>query len=77
MFLDAVNEIGFDKIKEMQKQAYKAIVKKATENGVEKEEKQILPMSIFLTADRIATEHIFFKGWDLHGFRNVCQPLEE
>ena len=62
LFLDAVNEMGLDKIKEWQKEAYSAIVKKAEEHGVQKEEKQILPMSILLTADRIATEYIFMDG---------------
>lgn len=62
LFLDAVKEIGIEKIREIQQQAQKAIIKKAKDQGVEKEDKQILPMSILLTADRIATEYIFNDG---------------
>lgn len=62
MFLDEVKQIGFDQIRQWQKRAYMAIVKKAKDQGCEKEEKQILPMSILLTADRIATERIFQDG---------------
>lgn len=62
MFLDAVNQIGIDRIRDMQKQFYNDIVAKAKTQGVEKEEKQILPMSILLTADKIATEYIFSDG---------------
>jgi hypothetical protein len=72
-FLDAVNQIGFDRIREWQKQAYDAIVKRAKDQGVEKEEKQILPMSILLTADRIATEYIFEDGIYLDF--NTCVDL--
>jgi hypothetical protein len=73
LFLDAVKQIGFEKIREWQKQAYDAIVKRAKDQGVEKEEKQILPMSILLTADRIATEYIFNDGIYLDF--NTCVDL--
>lgn len=62
MFLDAVNQIGQERIRDMQNQFYNDIVAKAKVQGVEKEEKQILPMSILLTADKIATEYIFLDG---------------
>jgi hypothetical protein len=58
-FIDVIEQVGIDKIKEIQKKAYAAIVKKAKEKGCEKEEKQILPMSILLTADYLATDYIF------------------
>lgn len=35
---------------------------KAKSLGIEKEEKQILPMSIILTADKLATENLFNDG---------------
>jgi len=75
MFVDAVKEIGLVKIKAWQKEAYKAIVKKAESYGVEKEEKQMLPMSILLTADRIATEYIFMDKQYLDF--DVCVNLLE
>lgn len=58
-FIDAVEEIGLDRIKHMQQDFLKKINDRAKELGVEKEEKQTLPMSILLTADKIATEYIF------------------
>lgn len=61
-FVDVINQLGMTEIRKMQKEAYNAIIRKAEEKGCEKEEKQILPMSILLTADRIATKHIFEDG---------------
>lgn len=61
-FLEIIKEIGLEKIKEMQEEAYDAIVEKSKKIGCEKEDKQMLPMSILLTADRIATKHIFKDG---------------
>lgn len=61
-FIDAVNEIGIPRIKEMQQDFLNRIVDRAKELGVEKEEKQTLPMSILLTADKIATDYIFEDG---------------
>lgn len=61
-FIDAINEIGMVRIKEIQQGFLKQIVDKAKELGVEKEEKQTLPMSILLTADKIATDYIFEDG---------------
>lgn len=58
-FLEAIDQIGVDRIKEWQQKAYKKIVERAKELGVEKEEKQVLPMSILLVADLIATDYIF------------------
>ena len=61
-FIEAIEQIGMKQIREWQQQAYDSIKRKAEEQGVEKEEKQILPMSILLTADRIATQYIFEDG---------------
>lgn len=61
-FLEIIEQIGIEEIKKMQKEAYDAIVEKAKEKDSAKEEKQILPMSIILTADRIATKYIFEDG---------------
>lgn len=58
-FVEIVQEMGIDKIKEIQKEFYSKIIARAKEQGVEKEEKQMLPMSILLTADLIATKRIF------------------
>lgn len=62
MFIDVINQIGMDRIKEIQQDFLKQINEKAKELGVEKEEKQTLPMSILLTTDKIATDYIFEDG---------------
>jgi hypothetical protein len=61
-FIDAINEIGMERIKEIQVGFYAQILARAKELGIEKEEKQILPMSILLTADKIATDYLFEDG---------------
>ena len=72
-FIDAINEIGMVRIKEIQKDYLKQIIDRAKELGVEKEEKQTLPMSILLTADKIATDYIFEDGEYLNF--NTCVDL--
>lgn len=62
IFLDKIREIGIERIRDWQREFYSVIVRKAKELGCEKEEKQILPMSILLTADKIATDYIFEDG---------------
>lgn len=52
-FISVIKEIGFEKIEEMQKEFLQKI---KAEN---KMEKQSVSLSILLTADKIATEHIF------------------
>lgn len=61
-FVEIIQEMGIDKIKEIQKKAYAKIIERAKEQNVEKEEKQMLPLSILLTADFIATKYIFEDG---------------
>ncbi|HBI73639.1 MAG TPA: hypothetical protein DEG06_05145 [Lachnospiraceae bacterium] len=73
MFIDAIEQLGIDRIKEVQKDFLQRINARAEELGVEKEEKQSLPMSILLTADKIATEYIFEDNIYLDF--NVCVDL--
>jgi hypothetical protein len=73
MFIDAIEQIGMDRIKEMQQGFLKQIANRAQELEVEKEEKQSLPMSILLTADKIATDYIFEDGVYLDF--NACVDL--
>lgn len=61
-FIDLINELGIDRIKDIQLDFLGQINKKAADDGVEKEEKQSLPMSILLTADKIATDYLFKDG---------------
>jgi len=55
-FIGVIEDIGPEAIKEMQHDFLKQILDRAKELGVEKEEKQTLPMSILLTADKLATD---------------------
>lgn len=61
-FVELLKEIGIDEVKKMQRQFANDIVLCAKNIGVEKEEKQIIPMSILLTADKLATDHLFKDG---------------
>lgn len=58
-FVDLIQEIGFEDIKDIQQDYLQKIKRAAEEKGIEKEEKQMLPMSILLTADKLATEYLF------------------
>lgn len=73
MFIDAIEQIGIERIKEIQKDFLQKINARAEELCVEKEEKQSLPMSILLTADKIATDYIFEDGIYLDF--NICVDL--
>ena len=59
LFIDAIQEMGLDRIREIQQDFLDRINQRAKDLGVEKEEKQTMPMSILLTADKIATDYIF------------------
>jgi hypothetical protein len=61
-FVDVIEDIGFEEVKEMQKDFLSRINERAKSLGVEKEEKQALPMSLLLTADKIATDNLFHDG---------------
>lgn len=59
LFIEVVKSIGFDEIRSIQEDFLQQINDKAKALGVEKEEKQTLPLSAILTADKIATDYIF------------------
>lgn len=61
-FIELLKEIGIEEIREMQKQFMIKIIEKTKELGVEKEEKQIIPMSILLLTDKLATDNLFKDG---------------
>lgn len=72
-FIEVIKTVGIDEIREMQKEFFKKIVSHAKLKGVEKEEKQIIPMSILLTADYLAEKYIFQDGCNLD--MGVCCSL--
>jgi hypothetical protein len=61
-FIEIIDEIGLEEIKNIQQGFLQRINQRAKELGVDKEEKQTLPMSIILTTDKIATDYIFCDG---------------
>lgn len=58
-FIEILKDLGTERIREMQKEYEKKIIEAAKILGVDKEEKQIIPMSILLLADYIATTYLF------------------
>lgn len=62
LFVEIVKSIGVETISKMRKDFEKQIKAKMQEQQSIKEEKQILPLSIILTADKLATDYIFKDG---------------
>lgn len=58
-FIDAVLKIGFEEISRIQQEFYQQIEQLS---AGKKEEKQMLPLSVLLTADKIATDYLFKDG---------------
>ena len=58
-FIKEVCAIGFDKITATYTEFYEKLKTAAADAGVEKEEKQIVPMALMLTADHYAEEWLF------------------
>lgn len=61
-FVNIIQDKGFDWVVQIQRDYAKRIKEYAKAMSVVKEEKQIIPMSIILTADKIATEYIYQDG---------------
>lgn len=61
-FINIISHMSLEELKSIQREFLDRIYAKQFEMGEEKEEKQIIPMSILLTADKIATEQIFEDG---------------
>lgn len=61
-FIEVLLDIGFASISYMYNECYEELKAVATEQGVEKEEKQIVPMALMITADRLAEKYLFKDG---------------
>lgn len=61
-FIRIISHMDIKELKAIQKEFLDRIYAKQFELGEEKEEKQIIPMSILMTADKIATDEIFQDG---------------
>ena len=62
LFIEALEQIGWEELHKKQHDYFDKIQKRAAELGVEKEEKQVMPFSIMLVADEIATDYLFQDG---------------
>lgn len=61
-YIEVVQNLGKEAIREIQQKHYERILNATRGTDHEKEEKQILPMSILMTADEIAEKYIFKDG---------------
>lgn len=61
-FIELIKSLGMQYIADMRKDFERQIKEEATRQESVKEEKQILPLSLMLTADKIATDNIFKDG---------------
>lgn len=61
-FVELIEKIGFDEICKIKDRYYDEIKKCAEKQGIEKEDKQILPMSIIMTADELTEQYLFQDG---------------
>lgn len=74
-FVEQVQLMGFEEVRQIQRGYMEKIQQYAKDKGVEKEEKQILPMSIILTADEISEQYLFKDGVRLN-FEECCELLK-
>ncbi len=61
-FINLIGQIGIERIRVIQQGFLQQIIARTEQLGIEKEEKQSLPMSILLTADQLAADYIFEDG---------------
>ena len=74
-FVEQVQLMGFEEVRDIQRLYADKIRTYAKDKGIEKEEKQILPMSIILTADEIAEKYLFQDGIRLN-MADCCDLLK-
>ena len=72
-FVELVKKLGIEYIGNIRKDFEQKIKDEAAKQESVKEEKQILPLSLILTADKLATEHIFKDGIYLNLAELVAQ----
>lgn len=61
-FIEILEKIGVDTINQRMNEQYDRIKANADSKGVEKEDKQIVPMALILTADALTEEYLFKDG---------------
>lgn len=61
-FIDLIKELGAEAIDKIKNEYFKKIKDIAEQQGVEKEDKQIVPMALILTADELSEQYLFKDG---------------
>ena len=61
-FISQIEDIGFESIQQIQKEYFDKLIQMSKQSGSEKEQKQVIPMAVLLTADEIAEKYIFQDG---------------
>lgn len=61
-FIDLITNLGDSKLNEVYQAQYDRLKNAASEQGMEKEEKQIIPMALILTADYLTEKYLFSDG---------------
>jgi len=61
-FIKVIEDIGFEEVNRRMNEQYDRIKANADSKGVEKEDKQIVPMALILTADALTEEYLFKDG---------------
>lgn len=61
-FIDLIDTLGSDKLNDIYQEQYDRLKAAAAEQGTEKEEKQIIPMALILTADYLTEKYLFNDG---------------
>lgn len=72
-FVELIQSMSKEELQNIQKDFYKKIVENAKSKKCEKEEKQVLPMSILLTADYLIEKYLFQDGVNIDF--NICVDL--
>lgn len=62
LFVEYVKEIGIEKVKNLRREFEQKIKEEARNQMTEKEEKQILPLSLILAVDKLVTDYFFQDG---------------
>ena len=62
MFVELIKALDINQVIQIRKDFEQQIKEEAKKQNSEKEEKQILPLSLLLTADKLATDYIFQDG---------------
>lgn len=61
-FVEEIEKMNIEDIQAIQKGYYEQLISESKASGTEKEQKQLIPMSVILTADELAERFIFQDG---------------